>query len=135
MPIKAHPISKFVVLATLWLAVTAGLLGCDDEVADHVPAGHAEVRATYLAQMTVVDAQEMILLHPQSDRQRHARKQLLALESLDERVAEMGRDKEREERQTDQALGIEERLETLQRWTQLVDDADLDDPQQPEEAP
>ena len=61
--------------------------GCEkkDEVPDHVPVKHAEVRATYLGEIVTLNAQSMVLLHPSSDRQRHAREQLLYLEGLKDR--------------------------------------------------
>ena len=59
------------------------MMGCDDEPAEHVPAKHAEVRGAYHGELTVLKAQEWTLLHPNSDRQRQSRENLLLLEELD----------------------------------------------------
>ncbi len=137
----ANKLATLRILLVFWLAATTTIVGCDDGVDDHVPAARAEVRATYLAETTVVEAREMILLHPQSDRQRHARQQLIYLESLEDRIAEdMGNT-----RQKAQPPDFEHRLQVLQRWTDLVDDSHLAvpsdadppdaDPSNPKESP
>ncbi len=79
-----------------WLAVsmTAVLLlgawGCDDDGSDDedVAIRHAEVRAQFQADLTILSAREWALLHDQSDRQRHAREQLIYLEEIQDRIPE-----------------------------------------------
>lgn len=84
--------APIMVLLTILLAIAAP--GCDDEEEDddRIPTRHAEVRAVYHAEMTVAVAREWTLLHPQSDRQRQAREQLLFLEELEHPIPEPSSD-------------------------------------------
>lgn len=64
-----------------------GLSGCErpPKVDPRVAGEHAEVRARYHADRTKRRADEMIFLHPNSERQRSARKAQLMLDELIER--------------------------------------------------
>ena len=91
--------------------LVAMALGCEEEVEvdEDTAIRHAEVRAQYQAELTVVSAVEWTLLHEDSDRQRQAREQLLYLEEMDYRPAE--------ERSEGELAEYQRRLELLWQLT------------------
>ena len=96
-----------------WVALLAALViwaGCDgdDVVDEQMAARHAEANAELIADRTIFFAREWVLIHPQSERQRHAREQLLFLQQLEDSMP----DKEADE----QRLRMERQLEHIYRW-------------------
>lgn len=63
-----------------------GVSGCERSPEPRVAQKHAEVRALYHADRTRRLADEMIFLHPNSERQRRAREAQLMLDELIERM-------------------------------------------------
>lgn len=66
------------------VAVVVSAVGCQEEVDEQIAERHAEVRGQYHAEMTARSATEWAFLHPNSERQQMARRQLLRLQQLGE---------------------------------------------------
>ena len=80
--------AKPALLLALWLM--AGAVGCDrgddDAIDRRMSAHHAELVAHEVAGQVIFDAKEWILLHPDSERQHHARQQLLRLQEMESQM-------------------------------------------------
>ena len=74
------------IASSLLLVVALLCVGCEDEADDELAVRHAQVHASLEAERTVHFATEWTLLHPNSDRQRHARRQLMRLRNLESRM-------------------------------------------------
>lgn len=100
-----------------------------DDVDEQEAIRHAEVRARIQAEWTIAAAREWTLLHPDSDRQAHAREQLLYLEELEDQLVDPA--------QPDDEPAMNLEFDQLQQITGATPEDDHDDPPPltPEELP
>lgn len=107
-PSPPGPSAWLVVAMAAVVALCGMTIGCDDELDEKMAIRHAEANARFIADDTIVYAREWVLLHPQSDRQRHAREQLLRLQELEEKMPDTDSD------------GVEQQIDFIHRWRDAV---------------